>query len=239
MHPPGRKPARYLRPQQGRKLEADDAVQETPRLLRVHLVLVDLARFLEGTGDGATGDFVEHHPAIARRIAADHLAQMPGDGLAFAVAVGGEIDVAGAGRGGGEFPHHLFLAGDDLVVGGPAVVRVHAHATHELGTGAAGAVCRLLLRRQFARLRALASTLLGVQLGGAAAGGQVAHVADARLDHVVLAEIAVDGARLRRRFDDDECLRRARRGGCGSGHVLLSFSLRRLTKPRGSRLYAV
>ncbi len=50
---------------------------------------------IEGLADGAFGDLVEHHPAHPIIRQAKGLLQVPGDGLALAVGVGGEVDQGG------------------------------------------------------------------------------------------------------------------------------------------------
>src|SRR6185436_13564120 len=63
---------------------------------------------------------------------------MPGDGLAFAVEVGGQVD---GGRVFGvlaELAQDLLAARQDFVVRDPAVVGVDAHAPDEVGLGAFG-----------------------------------------------------------------------------------------------------
>ena len=105
---------------------------------------------------------------------------MPGDGLALAVLVGGEEELARLLQQRLEAGHHvLLLAGDD-VQGLEAVVDVDPEP---------GPVLALVGGRH----------LVG-------APGQVADVADRGLDDEVGAEQAADGAGLGRRLDDDQRL---------------------------------
>ena len=92
---PGRQTPRDLRPQQRRQFEADDAIEETPRLLRADATRVDRRRIRERFLDRFARDFVENDAPIPIRIAADRFLQMPGNRLAFAVEVGREIDLVG------------------------------------------------------------------------------------------------------------------------------------------------
>ena len=71
---------------------ADQAVHDAPRLLGVHEVHVDVARVREGLADGALGDLAEGHPARLGIGDLHGLDDVPGDGLALAVEVGGEVD---------------------------------------------------------------------------------------------------------------------------------------------------
>ncbi len=205
LHAPRGEAPGDLGPQQRREHEAHHPVEEAPRLLGLHPRHVEVAGVLEGLLDGALGDLVEDHAPIAPLVAADGLAQVPGDRLPLAVKVGGEIDGVGLGGQLLELGDHLLLAGQDLVVGLPAVLGVDAHAADQLIVGLALPVLGLLLRRHLAGRRGLAGTLLGVggRLAGAA-GRQVADMAHARLHDEVVAEVLVDRLRLGRRLDDDQ-----------------------------------
>ena len=71
----------------------------------------------ERLGHGALGDLVKDHALRAFRLQARRLLHMPGDGLALAVGVGGQIDLLGSLRGLGQFLHHrprAFVAGHDV-----------------------------------------------------------------------------------------------------------------------------
>ncbi len=58
--------------------------------------------------------------------AAEFFGKMSGDGFAFAVGIGCEIDgIGGAGQP-FEIRDHLLLAGDDLVLGGEIIVNIDA-----------------------------------------------------------------------------------------------------------------
>ncbi|MNS50728.1 hypothetical protein D3C72_833840 [compost metagenome] len=188
-----------LGPQQRRNHVTDHAVEETPRLLRVDPVDIQLARLREGFLDGLLGDFVEHHALVAGVVAADGLAQVPGNGFPFAVQVGCEIDGVGVLRQAAQLFDHLFLARQDLVLGLPAVVGVDAHACHQLAAG-------LFLRRQGRSLTRGLATLGGWLFAGAGrtAGGEVSDMADTRLHHVLVAQVLVDGLGLGRGFHNDQ-----------------------------------
>src|ERR1043166_8016157 len=123
--PPRREAGLDAFPQQRRRLVAHQPVEHAPRLLGVHLALVDVERVGEGVGDRVLGDLVEQdapHLAPVAQLARD----VPGDRLALAVRVGGEehplrrlgrlLDL-GEGLG-------LFL--DGHVFGREAVLHVHA-----------------------------------------------------------------------------------------------------------------
>ena len=113
-------------PEQGRDLVAHQAVQHAPGLLGIEKVLVELARMGQGLLDGAGGDLVELDAFDVLGLVADQLRHMPGDGLPFAVWVGGQIDGVGLGCGAAQLADHVLLIVDDLVLGGKIVGFVHA-----------------------------------------------------------------------------------------------------------------
>ena len=90
----GRQPGAQAAAEQRRDGEADHAVEEPAGLLRVHEVVVDPARTLESGLHGGRGDLGEGDAAEAVLGPAEQFAQMPGDGLALTVEVGGEVDGA-------------------------------------------------------------------------------------------------------------------------------------------------
>ena len=138
---------------------------------------VELPGVLDGLGDGALGDLVEHHP-LDRHLGAEDLLEVPGDGLALAVLVRGEVELVGLLQ---ELLQALDLV---LLVGGDDVERLEV----VLGVDAQAGPLLLLVG-------------LG-HVGGVA--GQVADVTDGRLDGEVVAEEARDGAGLGGGLDDDE-----------------------------------
>ena len=105
---------------------ADQAVDDAARLLRVDEVRVDVARVRERLPDGALGDLAERHPAHLRRRHMGRLGDVPGDRLAFAVEVGGEVDGLGLLRLAGDAVDVLAAVLGDHVLGREVVVDVHA-----------------------------------------------------------------------------------------------------------------
>ena len=59
LHAARRKPAPHFVPQQRRNLIAHQAIEHAPRLLRVHKILIDIARMLECFLHGLLRDLVE------------------------------------------------------------------------------------------------------------------------------------------------------------------------------------
>ena len=122
LHPPRRQPPGHLGPKQRRQFEAHHAVEEAARLLGVDPVHVQFAGRAEGVLNGLAGDLVEDHPPVAVSAPADGLAQVPGDGLAFAVQVGGQVNRIRPRRQARQLLDHLLLAGQHFVVRPPLIV---------------------------------------------------------------------------------------------------------------------
>ena len=208
MHAPGRKPARHLHPKKGRDLEADDTVEEPARLLCVDAVLVDFAGTGESVLNRPARDFVEDDAAEAPGIAANHLAEVPGDRLALAIEVGREVHVVRRLRELLEVADHLLLAGNHLVGSAPAVVRIDSHAPNELPAlllrPLGGSSTLLAPGRRFTAVGRLRSARTPP-----AADRQVADVTDARLHEVVASQVSVDRPGLGRGFHDYQRSRHA------------------------------
>ncbi len=80
----------------GQRAVAVDAVEQAAGLLGVDQAAVDVARVLDGVADGLGGDLVEHHALYGhggRRV--EHLEQVPGDGLALAILICGQVELGG------------------------------------------------------------------------------------------------------------------------------------------------
>ncbi len=175
LHAAGGEPAAHLVPQQRRDLIPDQAVENAASLLRVHQVLVDLARMQEGLLHRTLGDLVERNAMEGDAVAAflllaagavfgELFREMGGDGLALAVGVGRQVHGRRRLRQLLQLGDHLLLAGNDHVIRLEVVLDVHAQD----------------------------------------ALGQVLHVAERGLDFVVVPQVLVDRLRLGRRFDDDQ-----------------------------------
>ena len=136
-----------------RHLVADEAVEDPATLLRLDQLHVEVAPVLDRLLDRVAGDLVEHHP-LHRHVRLEHLEQVPRDGLALAVLVGREVELARVLQRRLELGDDVLLVVGDDVDRREVVVDVDAEAA-DLGLGDA-------LRH-----------LLG-------AVGQVADVADAR-----------------------------------------------------------
>src|SRR5207248_352700 len=149
--------------------------------LGVDRLAVEVPGVLGGLLDGRPGDLVEDHPPD-RHLGREHLQEVPGDGLALPILIGGEIDLVGVLEKRLELGDLRLLLRRDDVERLEVVVDIDAPP---LGPG-------LVLVG--------GGDLLGL-------AGQVTDVADARFDGEPGAEEARDGLRLGRRFDDHEGLR--------------------------------
>ena len=142
--------------------------------------MVDLARVGDRLANGLLGDLVELD-APHRDGRVEDLAQVPADRLALAVGVGRQQDLGRLADGSAEVADAADTVARNDVVGPEAVLDVHAHAAPRLV---------LDLCRDLARIL-----------------GEVANVADAGLDPVLVAEQACERPGLRRRLDDHQWLR--------------------------------
>ncbi len=196
LHTAGRQARHDLLPQDRRDLVPVEAVEDAAGLLGVDQLLVQLARVGDGGPDRVLGDLVEDHP-VDRDLGLEDLLEVPGDGLALAVLIGGEEEFVGLGQQLLELLDLVLLVTVDDVDRLEVGVDVHAEA----GPGLA-----LVLRRDLRR-----------------AVREVADVPDAGLDHVAGAEVALDRLRLGRRLDDDESAAAALCGLAGRGQLRSSL----------------
>ena len=91
---PAERPLPHDLPQHRGDLVAEEAVEDAAGLLGVHQPAVEVAGRLQGGPDGAGGDLVEDQ-AAHRHPGLEHLEQVPGDGLALPVLVGGQVELVG------------------------------------------------------------------------------------------------------------------------------------------------
>ncbi len=177
LDPAGGEAGHDLLPQHRGDLVAVEPVEDPPGLLGLDEVHVDVAGRLDGGLDRLLGDLVEDHPAD-RHLGLELVEEVPGDGLALAVLVGGEEELGGVLEQPLELGHVRLLVAGHHVVGGEVVVDVHAEPRPRLALD------------------------LGRDVGGALR--EVADVPDGGLHDVVAAEVARDRLRLGGRLDDDE-----------------------------------
>ena len=176
LHPPRGEAAADAVPEERRDAVADDPVEDPPRLLRVHLLLVDLAGGVDRPAHRLARDFVEQDPLdrLVDLLLAQQLREVPADRLSLAVRIGREEDRLRLLRRGDDLVHRLDAVLEDLVVRLEPLVLVNADPI-------------------------LVPLLLGVL-------GQIADVPLRGLHAIVAAEELVDGLRLGGRLDDHEVL---------------------------------
>ena len=194
LHAPGGQLGHDLLPQHGRDLVPVQPVQHAARLVGVHQALVDLTRVGDGPGDRLRGDLVEDHPAV-RHLGLELLEQVPRDGLALAVFIGGEQQFVGVLEQALELGHLLPL----VAVHDVERLEVVVHVDPEPGP----------------RLAAV----LGRDLRGAV--GHVTDVAHAGLHHVTRAQVPGYRPGLRRRLDDDQLGSPVAGRSCGCSRLRL------------------
>ena len=125
LHPPGGEPGLDALPEDRARLVAHQPVEDAAGLLRVHLPVVDPPGSAHRLLDRVLGDLVEQHP-VGGRLGIELVGHVPGDRLALAIGVGGQVD--GARRLGRllELGQRLGLSLDGDVLGLEPVVDVHA-----------------------------------------------------------------------------------------------------------------
>ena len=126
LYTPRRKAGLDLLPQQRAELVAHDAVENAARLLRVHKILVDLARVLNALRDDLLRNLVERHTLGLFIVQIQQFLQMPRDGLALAVRVGCEIDGVRGLRFLLQIVNHVFPALDGQVFRHKAALNIDA-----------------------------------------------------------------------------------------------------------------
>ena len=141
LHAARRAGARQLAPQHRREGKADEIVEGPAGEVGVNQRRVDLARRLERIengllGDGVEGDALDRHALLQGLLLLQDAQDVPGDGLALAIGVGGQDQLVGIFDGRGDLLHHL------------AGAAVHVPVHLEVLVGLDGAV----LRRQVAHV---------------------------------------------------------------------------------------
>ena len=121
--------ASHRLPQEGGELVAHDAVQDTAGLLGVDQIHVDGSGLLDGGLDHGLGDLVEGDALDLLHGDAQGVSQVPGDGLALAVGVGCQEDLARVLGLLLDLLDDIALTADVDVVGGEAVLNIHAEGT--------------------------------------------------------------------------------------------------------------
>ena len=117
--------ALYLTAKHGREFITHESVQNAARLLRVHKVLVYLARVFNRLCYSLFGYFVKRYTRFVVFGQSEYGRNMPRNGLALAVGVRCEIYAFRASRFLFKLCHDLFLVGHHFVSGREIVFHVH------------------------------------------------------------------------------------------------------------------
>ena len=177
LHAAGGQALHHFPPEHRRDLVAVETVEDAARLLRIDERSSISRVSLERVLDRLLRDLVEDH-APHGHLRLEHLAQMPGDRLALAVFVRREQELVGALSSAFSSETTFFLRASTTYSGSKS--------------------CSVSTPR-----RAHGSSLyFGGNLRGVVR--EVTDMADRRFDHVVGAQVARDGLRLRGRLDDHE-----------------------------------
>ena len=129
LHTAGRARALQLAPQNGREIEADQIIQSPAGLVGVDQMLIEIPRAIDRAQDGLFGDLVEddafHIDILDRLFIGQRLQQVPRDGLALAVRVGGKIKPVGGFDRLGDLVDPLLFVRQVLIDHVKIIVRDH------------------------------------------------------------------------------------------------------------------
>ncbi len=128
LHAPRGQAAAHLFPEQRRQVEADEIVEGSARLLRVDELLRQIARLIDRFLNRALRDLVEHDALHGLRVDdlafLEHLVNVPGNRLAFAIGVGCEIHGRSLLRRLHDLVDVLFVLLDELILHREAALRI-------------------------------------------------------------------------------------------------------------------
>ena len=127
LDPSGGQAPTDLLPKQGAQLIAHNAVQNAPGLLSVHQIVINATGRFNGLGDHIFRNLIERHPQCLLIGDVQQSFQMPGNGLAFPVRVGCQIDVLAALGRFFQIGNDRFLALHGDIVGFKIIFKIDAH----------------------------------------------------------------------------------------------------------------
>ena len=126
LHPAGREAGPDLRPEHRRQVEPDQVVERAARELRVHQIGLKLAGMFNRLADRAARNFMKLDPVyrLVRENAPflQQLRDVPGDRLALAIRVGGQVQGARAAHRPHDRFHVRFRTGHQVEVHREAAV---------------------------------------------------------------------------------------------------------------------
>ena len=126
---------------------------------------------------------------------------MPGNGLAFAVKVSGQVDVIDIFRKPLKLGDYFFLTRQNLVICLPVVLWVDTHASDELRLRFLFLVGNFFLGGHLPGLGGGGGSRLGIDRLATAAGGKITNMTDTGFDHELGSKILVNSPGLRRRLN--------------------------------------
>ncbi len=163
-------------------------------MLGIHPRQVNIAGVGEGLADGLRGDLVELHSmdGLVVGAIAQGADQVPGDGLALAVGISGQVDFRGGPGLLAQVPDHLFPLGRDNVVGSKVVLDIHAQSVlGQVADVADGRADGVAWAEELAHGAGLGWRLDDDELGPVAHGGQgLATLGDDGVGRLIQAGVA-------------------------------------------------
>ena len=130
LYAPGTQTAPDFLPQQRGQIKADQIIQRTARLLRVHQMNVQAARRFQSSLHPFGRDFMEHHALyflfhiLHAALGFQNFGNVPRNRFAFPIRVGGQVNVFRFFGGFHDFVHMLHGFGGNFVFHGEVVVRI-------------------------------------------------------------------------------------------------------------------
>ena len=127
LHASGAESGLHLLPEHRREHVAVQPIEDAAALLGIDQLQVDVAGRGDRVADRFLGDLVEHDP-LDRALGLEHLAEMPADGLAFAIGVGSQQHFRRVLDGRLQLPDPRLPVRRHDVVRLEAIVHVHTDA---------------------------------------------------------------------------------------------------------------
>ncbi len=115
----------HLAPEQLGDVIPDKAVKDAARLLRIDQGCIERARLLEGLTHGVGSDFMKDNAMHALRLHFRRVCEVPGDGLSFAIRVGGEVDALRSRGLRAQALHHFAFLIRHAIGGAKTILHIH------------------------------------------------------------------------------------------------------------------
>ena len=130
LHAPRAQTAPDFFPQERRQIKADQIIQRTARLLRVHQMDVQATRRFQSSLHPFGRDFVEHHALyflfhiLHAALGFQNFGNVPRNRFAFPIRVGGQVNMFRFFGGFHDFVHMFHGFGGNFIFHGEVVVRI-------------------------------------------------------------------------------------------------------------------